>query len=341
MPAPTLGDWATHSPYSDPAAHTDLLRAIAPEPATIRAAAMETVVHYCADPNRELTADQWHDIDHRWLSALLDTAVERSPGPLHARRAPEQQVAGCCRDHSLFAIGVLRSHGVPARSRVGFARYFEADRALDHVVVEYWNGERWIRWDPELAPETDREFDPFDMPRRFTHDPASDIDQPFPSAAQVWLAIRAGVTDPRRFTLTGAPGISGHDTARRYVLLEVAHRHRDEMLLWDLWGPMGATPAGISDTHPELAAAQEALAAALPAAKLPPAEYDALADELAHLLVAADMGDDVAAEELAELYHGDSRLRPGTRVGTLSPSRRGGITDLATRTTSWRPLAAS
>ncbi|GAB4086623.1 hypothetical protein GCM10028784_32530 [Myceligenerans cantabricum] len=335
MPAPSLGDWATHSPYSNPAPHTDLLTAIRPEPSAVHAAACATVVHY-RDENLPggPTPDQWHDVDRRWLSATLDAATERAPGPLDTPREPAQQVAGCCRDHTLFSLGVLRSHGVPARSRIGFAGYLQPGFEADHVVVEHWDGTRWVRWDPELAPGEELGFDPYDMPSSVTRDPASDLDQPFVTAAQAWLAIRAGVADPASFGVAGLPELSGQDFVRRYVLLEVAHRHRDELLLWDMWGPIIGT---VPDDLPGAGTGKQAAAAAgMLGLDISTDEFDALADELAHLLVAADAGDDVAAEQLAELYDGDHRLHPGTRVGTLSPSDRSGITDLATRTTQWR-----
>ncbi|RPF19660.1 transglutaminase domain-containing protein [Myceligenerans xiligouense] len=340
MPAPSLGDWATHSPYSDPAPHTDLLTAIPPEPSAVHTAACATVVHY-RDP--ELpggpTQDQWDDIDRRWLSSTLDAATERADGPLDAPRGPALQVAGCCRDHTLFSLGVLRGHGVPARSRIGFARYLEPGFGADHVVVEHWDGARWVRWDPELAPGDEWDFDPYDMPVTVTRDPASGLDQPFVTAAQAWLAIRAGAADPAKFGVAGVPELSGRDFVRRYVLLEVAHRHRDELLLWDVWGPvLGA----LSDDTPQAEAGRRAAAAAgMPGLDVSSEEFDALADELAHLLIAADAGDGVAAEELAELYEGDPRLHPGTHVGTYSPSHRGGITDLATRTTTWQPSSST
>lgn len=337
MPAPSLGDWATHSPYSDPTPHTDLLTAIAPEPSAVHSAACATVVHY---RDQKLTGgpaqEQWHDIDRRWLSSILDAATERAPGPLDTPRTPTQQVAGCCRDHTLFSLGVLRSHGVPARSRIGFARYLEPGFGVDHVVVEHWDGTRWVRWDPELVPGDEWNFDPYDMPVTVTHNPSSDLDQPFVTAAQAWLAIEAGAADPAKFGVAGGvPELSGREFVRRYVLLEVAHRHRDELLLWDLWGPIiGAHPNDARGS----AGKQAATAAGLLGLDVSSEEFDALADELAHLLVAADAGDDVAAEQLAELYQGDPRLHPGTRVGTYSPSDRAGITNLATRTTDWRPL---
>lgn len=319
MPAPTLADYASHSPYSDPGRHRDLLAAVDPDPATLRTVACGAVVHYRSGV--DLTPEQRADIDRRWLAAILDGAVGRA-GSLAGPRSPEQTLAGCCRDHTLLAVGTLRTHGIPARSRVGFAGYLATSSFRnDHVIVEQWDGTRWRRSDSELDPADGWDFDPTDIPAG----PAS----PFMTAAEAWLAIRAGTADPAGFGPgDDMPDIGGRDFVRDYVLREVAHRHRDELLLWDFWGPMlglGGLPPALQDR------ARAAGAEGLPGADLPDAEYDAIADEFAYLLIAADSGDEVAAEELAELYFGDPRLRPGDHVLTLSPLNGVAVTDLAER----------
>ncbi|MFE5308591.1 hypothetical protein [Isoptericola sp. NPDC056605] len=325
--APTLADYARHSAFSDPGPHADLLRAVGPDPASAGAAACATIVHYRAG-NPELTDEQSADIDRRWLSSILDGAVARQAGPLAAPRDHARQVAGCCRDHTLFALGVLRQHGVPARSRIGFAGYFEPPFFHDHVVVEHWaEGEddgagRWVRWDPELTPDGPWDFDVRDMPTG----PAS----PFPTAAEVWQAIRAGEVDPASYGVApGIPELGGRDFVRGYVLLELAHRMRDEVLLWDVWG---ATPDDVPGVT-ELWAHEARADGAEPSSEPTSDELDALADEVAALLVAADAGDTSAEAALADRYAG--RWAARGRVTTLSPTGRVGITDLASRTTRW------
>ncbi|WP_164545253.1 transglutaminase domain-containing protein [Antribacter gilvus] len=329
MPAPTLADYASHSPYSDPGRHADLVAELGADPASLRTAACDAVVHYRSGAT--FTADQVADIDRRWLASILDAAVERT-GALAGSRTAEQVVAGCCRDHTLLTVGTLREHKVPARSRVGFAGYFDPGFHADHVIVEYWDGERWRRFDPELGPDDPWGFDPADIP--------AGHGSPFVTAAEAWLAVRSGAADPATFGVTkDVPELCGRDVVRDYVLREVAHRHRDELLLWDMWGPMlglAGVPATLSGAVLEEAERSGADLSSFPGVEITSAEYDAIADELAHLLVAADAGDDVAAQELGELYFADARLRPGDRVLTLSPSGRSGLTDLATRTTDWR-----
>jgi hypothetical protein len=316
MPAPTLFDYSDHSPYSNPGTHAGFFTELSTDPEDLHRFVCSAVVHYRAG-GPQLTEAQKADPDRRWLTSILDAAEARAP--LDGPRTQAQQVAGCCRDHTLLTLGVLRTHGIPARSRIGFATYFTPGWNGDHVVGERWNGDRWVRFDPELDQQ-DFGFDVDDMP--------TGPESPFRTAAEAWLAIRKGTADPATFGVDpDLPDLTGKDFVRYYVLLEVAHRHRDELLLWDLWGPQLSTPAtrgaagGLAGTW-----IQEA---GLPGADMSDAEFDAVADELAYLLVAADAGDEEAADQLAELYREDARLHPGERVLTLSPTGHGGITHLS------------
>ncbi|QAY73280.1 transglutaminase domain-containing protein [Agromyces protaetiae] len=124
--APAAAAFAAQSPYSDPGRHAALVAAVAPEPRDIHRAVTATIAHYRGDPVPP-TPDQLADIDRRWVAAILDAAASRCDGPLDRPRASAERVGGCCRDHSLLAVSILRAHGVPARTRLGFADYFSPD----------------------------------------------------------------------------------------------------------------------------------------------------------------------------------------------------------------------
>lgn len=300
---PDLTTYATHSPYSDPGRHADLIAAVAPEPAAIHEIAWNTIIHYRAS-GIALSDEQWADIDRRWLSELLDALDRRSPGPLDAPREPERRLAGCCRDHSLLSVAVLRQHGIPARTRVGFSGYFAAGFHHDHVVVEYWDGTAWIRFDPELDQDH-FEFDVHHMP--------TGTGAPFQTAAEVWRSIRTGEADASTFGVDPSmPMLCGPGFVGGYVILELAHRMRDEVLLWDTWG-----------------AAQDAINGK------PVDGAEAHTDLIADLLVRADAGDDDAENELTARYANDPGLAPGRVVTTMSPTGRRGETDLESRATTW------
>lgn len=288
MPPPpgSVHDWVRHSAYSDPGPYASLLRDLPHEVGAVCAAARNVIAHYRAEIP-DLAEERWDEIDSRWLERILATDQARHPRDLLQPRELADRVAGCCRDHTLLVVGALREQGVPARSRVGFAGYFTPTWHHDHVVVEHWDGDRWVRTDPELAGEG-FDFDVRDMPTG----PGS----PFETAAEVWRGHRAGRIDTRGYGVVPDSALCGPAFVRDYVIVEVAHRFGDELLLWDTWGAAGPDRDG--------------------------AEVDRLADEVAELLVAGDAGDRAAEAELAARYRSDDRLHPAGRVRRLSPYGR-------------------
>ena len=283
----TLQDYARHSAYSDPGRYAPLLDALSTNLPALTAVVRNVVVHYRAG-GVEFTGDRLAEIDSRWIDRLLATDQGRFPVPLAEPRPPAERVAGCCRDFTLLTVAALRQHGVPARSRIGFSGYFSPDFHHDHVVVDYWNGERWVFADAELKPDQLWPFDTCDLPRLVGAAPAGT--PPFATAAQVWTAYRRGEIDVEQYGVTPELPFRGASFVRCYVVQELAHRQRDELLLWDGWGAME------DDGDPSLI------------------------DGIAGLLLAADDGDEAAERELADRYHGDPRLHPGRRVRCHSPT---------------------
>ncbi|WP_433311329.1 transglutaminase domain-containing protein [Micromonospora sp. CA-269861] len=277
-----VDDYRQHSPYSDPGRHATLLDAVPADLASVAATVRNVIVHYRAG-GVELPPDRLEEVNCRWVDRILDTDQSRFPLPLAAERPAVDRVAGCCRDHTLLAVAALRQHGVPSRSRVGFASYFVPGWHHDHVLVEYWNGDRWVWADPEVDPAGDWGFDGYDI------DPKAGL---FDSAARVWSAYRAGTIDPEVYGVSPELPIRGDWFIHDYVLLELAHRQKDELLLWDSLDAMTDDVATADLT---------------------------LVDEIAALLLAADDGDEAAEKVLADRYASDARLRPGSRVESVSP----------------------
>lgn len=127
----------------------------------------------------------------------------------------------------------------------------------------------------------------------------------FDSAAKVWTAYRAGKIDIDQYGVGPGVPIGGAWFVRNYVLIELAHRYRDELLLWDGWGAM---------TGPEMDGDLE------------------LVDELAAMLLGADAGDGSVERELARRYAADPRLRPGDQVQSHTPTGEVFAVNLRTRT---------
>jgi hypothetical protein len=294
-------DHSTQTRLSDPGAWAGLFDEIEPTIGHVSAVARNLVVHYRAS-DHELPEHSRDDISLRWMEAILATDQRRHAAPLSDDRPTDQRVQGCCRDHTLVAVAALRHHGLPARSRVGFASYLSPTWHHDHVVAETWSNGRWRRFDPEFESPQSRLEDPSDLPRG--------PNSPFLTAAQVWRGHREGSLDVTHFGVDEGVGLDGEWFVHSYVIREVAHRFGDELLLWDVWGAM----------HSDLAQA--------PSADL------TLIDEIADSLVRADDGDLSAERALLSRYHEDDRLHPRSNVQSWSPYGDRYDVDLAARATT-------
>lgn len=268
------------------------------EVAAVGAAVRNLVVHYRAS-GLDFPPDRLAEIDSRWVRAMLDTLP---PGaPLDEARPADQRIVGCCRDFTLLTVAALRARGIPARSRVGFADYFDPGFHVDHVITEFHDGTRWIATDTQLDPAAGFPVDVTDVPLG----PGG-----LRPAAQCWLAFRRGEIDPETYGVGPGIPIRGPLMIRKYVLTELAHRFGDETLLWDFWGA-DTTHIGDLGGRP--------LAEAW--ADLPPwhTTDTTLIDETAALLTAADAGDTTAEQELATRYANDPALHVGDTVTCHSP----------------------
>ena len=82
----------------------------------------------------------------------------------------------------MLLVSMMKSRGVPARVRVGFAGYLapESGKHFDHWISEIWNEQeaRWMSVDPDLKRIDFNEFE-------LAHD--------------VWLSARAGEIDPQKY----------------------------------------------------------------------------------------------------------------------------------------------
>jgi hypothetical protein len=259
------------------------------DPEALSAVARNIIVHYRAS-GHELPTETRGDINARWLEAILTADQSRHRKPFDHPRPPTERVQGCCRDHTLFCVGVLRSNGIPARSRVGFAGYFVDGWHHDHVIVEAWLDGRWRRFDPEVDTSRPALMAPMDI-----GDCGLDSTG-FVTAAQVWLGYRRGDIDPDTYGVDpGVPIFRGKRFVFDEVIYEVAHRFGDELLLWDAWGRIGEPGSPVSDTDAQWL------------------------DEIADFLGAADAGDEGAERKLLQRYRNDSGLRPGATVIQASP----------------------
>ncbi len=279
-------DYAIQTRFSDPGVHAGLFDALPDDVTEIAAVVRNLLIHYRGG-GIEFTGERLAEIDNRWVSAILATDQKRNGTPLAVPREPVDRVVGCCRDYTLLFVSILRHKGIPARSRVGFGNYFAEGFNHDHVVAEYWNGDRWVMIDAQMDPaEPSFTFDVADMPAG-----------PFLSAAEVWRGFRAGELNGDLFGADANPDaplkLHGGWFIRNYVHYQLAHLNGDELLLWDNWASMSDTLEG-ADVE--------------------------LTDRIAELMFASDNGDDAATKEVNELYRADPGLTFAGRAFVTSPA---------------------
>jgi hypothetical protein len=170
-------------------------------------------------------------IDEQNLRSIIEVlarALEISDAPITVEREPIDRVLCICRHFTLLHTALLRAQGIPARSRCGFSNYFDKTKWYDHWITERWNGERWLREDPQIdklqAEIIAADFDVYDQP------PGK-----FLTGAEAWIAARAGEVDPELFgifDMWGLKYISGN------VITDFAAINKVELLPWDAWGMM-------------------------------------------------------------------------------------------------------
>jgi hypothetical protein len=282
-----VADYARQTVCSDPGLYGDLFDDIEPTIESVSAMARNIVVHY-KSAGVALPTQSRHDVDLRWVDAILATDQEKHHAPLDQERPVESRVQGCCRDHSLLAITALRHHNVPARSRVGFASYRCEPWHYDHVIVEAWDEGRWRRFDPEVTEPLPALPEPTDIPLS--------SEGPFLTAAQVWAGHRGGLLDVARYGVVEYAALQGEPFVHAKVVCELAHRFGDELLLWDRWGAMNPLRFDA-----------------------PAHDFD-LIDDIATLLLRADEGDASAERTLLMRYGQDPRLHPGSLIHSISPT---------------------
>jgi hypothetical protein len=205
----------------------------------------------------------------RSTAEVLTRALELSGEPITVTRQPIDRVLCICRHFTLLHTALLRAQGVPARVRCGFSNYFDPTKWYDHWITERWNGDRWVRDDPQIdelqAKAINLDFNAYDQPSG-----------KFLTGSEAWIAARAGEVDANLFgifDMWGLAFISGN------VISDFACLNKVELLPWDGWGMMIGPHDPVTD------------------------EVAAVLDDLAKLATSDDF------DSIRERYVTDHRLR--------------------------------
>ena len=193
------------------------------------------VIHYRGGELFDYTVpeERLAEIDTRYVSRMLARICELDSRSLTEARPPEKRLVGCCRDFSTLFCAMARHQGIPTRTRIGFASYFNPNFNCDHEIVECWDTreQRWRLVDPEMSElhikENKIRFDVLNVPR----------DQ-FLVGGMVWQLYRSGRADPDKFGVDPDSDLKGAWFIRHKLVQDLAALNRAELLLWDCWGLM-------------------------------------------------------------------------------------------------------
>jgi hypothetical protein len=224
--------YASHSPMTDPGEANTLLEPLANDPAALSEVIQGLGIYDVVAPDFygfEPPSDRLSEIHLRPIAQRLARILELDRQPLYVTRPPERRALGRCNAFALMLVAMLRAKGVPARSRVGFAAYFNPPNFEDHWVCEYWDAQerRWRLADPQIDAVWRRRlsirFDTIDLPRT-----------QFVTASEAWRRCRGGEPD-ERFGISFAD-LRGLWFVAGSLVRDMAALNRMEMSPWDVWG---------------------------------------------------------------------------------------------------------
>lgn len=216
--------YASQSFITDPKEYTNLYEHLPRTVSEVSKVSQGLVLHYVGDKwQYNYPPERTNEINTRYVSDIIKRILELDARPLNEPRTPDTRFIGCCRDFTALSVSMLRQGGIPARSRHGFADYFEPGYYVDHVVVEYWNGQEWKLCDSEIMQEYFN-FNVLDVPR-----------DRFIVGGKAWQMCRAGQADPERFGLGSAVPIKGWSFIRSRMMQDLAALNKTEMLCWEEW----------------------------------------------------------------------------------------------------------
>ncbi len=226
-----LSFYASQSPLTDPGPYTPLYNCLPDTPIELAAVVQGllihklTVEHYQISLSRAQRGEQML----RSVEQRLKRMVETDPSPLSLEREPVLRQVGVCRDFALLHVSFMRHKGIPARMRVGFAKYLDprGPYRFDHWISEYWDGERWRLFDPQIDTLQHSLFE--------IHTDVTDLrrDVDFYLAGSAWKLCRAGLEKSLLFRFNGH--WKGLPCIRGNLLHDFQALNKVELSVFDYW----------------------------------------------------------------------------------------------------------
>lgn len=127
-------------------------------------------------------------------------------------RRTEHKIVVTCRYVSVLMSAILKAKCIPARSRAGFAPYFQQGISMDHWINQYYSEKenRWVTFDADGFYEESGMFSfQYDMPQ-----------DRFDWVAKAYLEVRKGRTDGRQYLYADGLGTCSLPALVRYLMYD-------------------------------------------------------------------------------------------------------------------------
>ena len=245
-----LAYYTSHSPFTDPGPYAYLYDDLPGRPDELAGIIHGLLLHKLVANYYKVTLGRVQRAEQflRTVEQRLAKLMEVDPAPLITPREPHQRQVGMCRDFALLHVSMLRHKGIPARMRVGFAKYLDPKGPLiiDHWIAEYWNADqsRWVLTDPQID-DIQREI------MRITIDVTSlRRNEDFYLAGSAWQLCRQGKARSSLFRFSerwkGMPCIRGN------MLHDFQALNKFELGVQDYWDELilkNETSLTVEDKH--------------------------------------------------------------------------------------------
>ncbi|MBS7632601.1 transglutaminase domain-containing protein [Candidatus Bathyarchaeota archaeon] len=241
-----LAHYRSFGLMTDPEKHGDLFVGLPSNVEELCCALQGIMIHvfWAERMGVKLSDERKQEVNLRKVADKLAKIREMDSRPLAAVRSPEKRLVGNCRDFAVMLCSMLRSKGISARARCGFATYFDLTEKQDHWICEYWSHteQRWVMVDPQLDEFQQQalqiRFDPLDMPHGY-----------FLPAGKAWQMCRVGQADPNQF---GIFDMHGMWFIRGNLVRDLASLNKVELLPWDCWGLIEKEEKSLSEDDLDL-----------------------------------------------------------------------------------------
>jgi excinuclease ABC subunit A len=224
----------THqSPLSDPGTYRELFDPLPDKPDQLAEIVQGLLLHKLAAEHEQVSLGPQQRAEQRLrtVEERLERMISVDPAPLVQGRGASQRQVGVCRDFALLHVAMLRHKGIPARMRVGFAKYLDADGPywIDHWISEYWHAgeERWVLCDAQLDPLMREQLG---LPDDFS-EVRAEID--FVVAGRAWRLVREGQAHSSLYRFNGH--WKGLPCIRGNLLHDFQALNQVELGVYDYW----------------------------------------------------------------------------------------------------------